>query len=304
MYRIIDGILLEGKISKSQHDVRIWEANGHREVSVMPVIEWHDIGMVSKEAEYKPDPLREEEDAEERRAANLKRAAGRAKTQCRRFIKLHGFRELLTLTYRDNQTDEKLFKDHFAKWVRRMKAALGGTFDYCAGFETQKRGAWHAHVACQKMPTWVVMNKGKATERTVASWKLGTQIWRSVVGTSADGKDGGMCFVGGKKRKNGRKPRVDSVGAMASYVSKYITKHYEEMGEGTNRYSRSNGEVAKPITMRVQGDLADAIAEAFMCFPGEIVLSSTIGRYGDSYWLATEPKPDRRNHEKSKRGGQ
>jgi hypothetical protein len=180
MQRIVNGIHFEGKTVPDAWDVRLWERNGHREISARPVVEWVEIG------ENLPMPPvnleRDAEDAEERRFTNLKRAASRAKTQCRRFIKAHGFTQMLTLTYRENQTDERLFKEHFAKWLRRMKAALGGTFDYCAGFEPQERGAWHAHVSCHKLPTWVVVNRGKSNSYSVQSWKLGTKIWRDVVG--------------------------------------------------------------------------------------------------------------------------
>lgn len=236
-----------------------------------------------------PDPERDAADAEERRLRNLERNAKRAKTQCRRFIKAHGFEEMLTITYRDNQQDEALFKEHFAKWVRRMRKALGGTFDYCAGFEPQERGAWHAHVACHKLPKHAAYKGVK-----IEAWKLGTTIWRDVVGKTAEGKDNGLVFVGGKPKWGKRRQRM-SVGKSAAYVSKYITKHYELMPEGKNRYSRSNGDVVgKPITMRLRGfTLADLIGEAFMQFDGEVVLSHSVNRFNDAWWLATEPDQDR-----------
>lgn len=285
MYRIIDGILFEGKVQLNAFDVRLWERNGHREISARPVVEWTEICMPEPAAMPQPDAERDAADAEEKRLRNLKRNALRAKTQCRRFIKAHGLDEMLTLTYRENQTDEKLFKEHFAKWLRRMKAALGGKFIYCAGFEPQKRGAWHAHVACHKLPEWVQVRGIK-----IEAWKLGTRIWRDVVGPTADGKDGGLCFVGGKTKYGKRRRRL-SVGKTAAYVSKYIVKHYELMPEGTNRYSRSNGDVVgKPVTMRLVGkSLPEVIAEAFMVFHGEVVLSHRVGRWSDSWYLATEP---------------
>lgn len=279
MYRIIDGILFEGKTVAQAFDVRLWERNGHREISARPVVEWHEVCVPDKAAL----PVITEDDKEEKRQRNLKRNALRAKTQCRRFIKAHGLDEMLTLTYRDNQQDEALFKLHFAKWIRRMKSALG-EFVYCAGFEPQERGAWHAHVACHRLPKHV-MHKGVKIE----AWKLGTRIWRDVVGPTVDGKDGGLCFVGGKPKWGKRRQRM-SVGKNASYVSKYIVKHYELMPEGTNRYSRSNGDVVgKPEHVRMFGrQLAEVIAEAFMLFPGEVVLSHQV-RFGESWYLATEP---------------
>lgn len=284
MQRIVDGILFEGKTLPDAWDVSLWERNGHREISIRPVVEYTEVGETRNLAMPEPDEERDAADEEERRQRNLKRNAMRAKTQCRRFIKAHGFQQMLTLTYRENQTDEKLFKEHFAKWLRRMKAALGGKFDYCAGFEPQDRGAWHAHVACHKLPPHVAYKGVK-----IESWKLGTKVWRSVVG-----EDNGMCFVGGKP-KWGKKRRAMSVGKTAAYVSKYITKHYELMPEGTNRYSRSNGDVVgKPEKVRlVDVSLADAIAEAFMLFDGEVILSHRVGRFKDSYYLCTEPRVQR-----------
>ena len=78
-----------------------------------------------------------------------------------------------------------------------MKKALGGTFRYCTGFEPQQRGAWHMHVATHKLPQHVEYKGVK-----IEAWKLGTRIWRSIVG-----ENNGLCFVGGKLARNGHKRR-------------------------------------------------------------------------------------------------
>lgn len=279
MYRIVDGILFEGKTRSDAFDVRLWERNGHREISARPVVEWREICTPRPEALYVPMPGVDEAYEEEKRQANLKRAAMRAKTQCRRFIKAMGLDEMLTLTYRENQTDERIFKAHFKEWIRRMKRALGGDFLYCAGFEPQARGAWHAHVACYKLPSHGVHKGVKIKARDV-----GTKVWQSVVG-----EGNGMCFVGGRPKWGKRRQNM-SVGKTASYVSKYIVKHFELMPEGKNRYSRSNGDVGKAVTMRIEGrTLPEVIAEAFMQFEGEVVLSHRVSRWGDGWFLATEP---------------
>lgn len=204
MQRIVDGIAYEGKTLVDAFDVRVWECNGHREISARPVVEWTEIGPAPDWSHMlEPDPERDERIEEDRRQKNLLRAARRAKTQCRRFIKSNGFDELATLTYRENQTDEKLAKAHFAKWARRMAELVPG-FGYCVGYERQKRGAWHMHAAIYRLPAKIEvpfrMADGSWLRREVEAWKLGTIVWRRIVG-----KDGGMCFIGARA-KGRRRP--------------------------------------------------------------------------------------------------
>jgi hypothetical protein len=244
MQRIVDGILYEGKRLSDSWDVSIWEKNGHREISAREVIEWSELGPVP--------PLKELD-------------------------------ELLTATYRENQTSREVCKGHFKELVRRAKRALGGEFRYCASFERQDRGAMHIHIACHKLP-----KHGHYKGVKIPAWRLLTVIWRDIVGA-----DNGLVFVGGKKKwSKGRRKNL-SAAKMASYVSKYIMKDYSESPAGSNRYSRSNAiEVPKPVHVRLVGvDLADAIGAMFQCDDGDVVVSHRLGHFKDSYWLCTEPRP-------------
>lgn len=287
MQRIVDGILFEGNRRSDAWDVAIWEVKGHREVSVRPVIEWREVGQVpvlnwGRKPLGELDPVADADLIEEKRQRALEKAAQRAKTMCRRIIKAEGFNELLTITYRENQQDRALCKAHFKEWVRRMKAALGGEFRYCASFERQERGAMHVHVACHKLPRHAE-RKGIKIE----GWRLGTEAWRSIVGS-----DNGLCFVGGKSRKGHSRKGVNrSAAKMAEYVSKYIMKDYADAPEESNRYSRSNGApVGKPERLRLVGaNLADVIGAVFECKDGDVVVSHRLGKFCDSYWLCTEP---------------
>jgi hypothetical protein len=291
MNRIIEGILFEGKRVPDAWDVSIWEKNGHREVSARQVIEWTEICMPNPPLDYLGNPLLDTEPLTPAEIAaakekTLKKAAQRAQTMCRRVIKAEGFNELLTITYRDNQDDRELAKKHFKEWVRRMKAALGGEFRYCASFEKQKRGAMHMHVACHKLPSHA-QRKGVK----IQGWRLGTDVWRSIVGA-----DNGLVFVGGKKSAvKSRKSITRSPAKMAQYVSKYIMKDYAESPEEKNRYSRSNGtDLPKPVHVRLCGvSLADAIGAMFECADGDVVVSHRVGTWADSYWLCTEPDPSK-----------
>lgn len=293
MQKIIDGILFEGKRLPDSWDVRAWEKSGHREVSINQAIQWvevaHDFHPVDFRNKLSPERIDEwaaqdAADALERHERSLKKSAQRAQTMCRRVIKAEGFSELLTITYRENQADRQLAKKHFETWVRRMKSNLGGEFRYCASFEKQERGAMHMHVACHRLPKHAV-HKGVKIE----GWKLGTQIWRSIVG-----KDNGLVFVGGKKGsfKSGKALRR-SPAKMAAYVSKYILKDYADSPEEKNRYSRSNGsDIPKPSHLKLVGcTLAEAISAAFECKDGDVIVSHRLSGFKDRYWLCTEPDP-------------
>ncbi|MDH6594338.1 hypothetical protein M2165_004227 [Variovorax sp. TBS-050B] len=288
MQRIVDGIAYEGKYIENAFDVRVWECNGHREISAQRVVEWREVGPAPDWSHLADEAKRAEWaelDEAERKEKNLRRAALRAKTACRRFIKSMGFDELATLTYRENQTDEALAKEHFSKWVRRMSDLIPG-FAYCAGFEPQTRGAWHVHAAIYRLPQHVEMKKrmpgGEWRTFRVRGRDIGTVVWRGIVG-----KDNGLCFIGGKKKIR------HSPAKMAGYVSKYITKHYELVPEGKKRYTHSEGvAVPKCVVERFVGlSLAELIGRCFWLDDGEDVVQHRVGRWKDSYYLSTELQP-------------
>ena len=288
MQRIIDGILFEGHRVPDQWAVTIWEGAGHREVSARQVVEWRELGEVpvlnwGKRPLGELDPVKDADLIEERRQESLQKAARRAQTTCRRVIKAEGFNELLTITYRENMGDRAACKAHFKEWVRRMRAALGGVFRYCASFERQERGAMHVHVACHKLPAHAE-RKGVR----IAGWRLGTEIWRSIVGD-----DNGLVFVGGKRGAvKSRRSITRSPAKMAQYVSKYIMKDYADAPGESNRYSRSNGAIPKPLTLTLHGgNLGEVIAAVFECKDGDVVVSHRLGAFKDTYWLCTEPDP-------------
>lgn len=261
------------------------ECNGVRQTVARPVRQVVEVGPAPAWMLVPPDavdPERDVELQEERRKEQAEKNAKRAVSRCRWFIIQNNFTEMLTLTYRENQRDERLFKKHWAAWLRRMRKALGGEFDFCAGFERQDRGAWHAHIACHKLPA-----HPKYKGLTVKAWELGTRIWRDVVG-----EWGGLCFVGGRPSKWGTKRRKNmSLYKLANYVSCYILKHFQDFPDGKNRYSRSNGDVdIERQEFRFNGvaSIAELIAAVFELLPGEKVVSHRVGRLQDFYLLVTE----------------
>jgi hypothetical protein len=309
MARIIDGTLYERNKVPGWFQVRTKRVSGVMERTISPCYELVDAGpapawmltpnepLYAADGKTLLDPERDAEWVAEEKEKNLRRAAKRAKLACKWFIVHERFDEVLTLTYRENQTDEALAKKHHKEWVRRMKAALGGVFRYCTGFEPQKRGAWHMHVATHKLPEHVE-HKGVK----IQAWKLGTMIWRDIVGA-----DNGLCFVGGKPSRWGAKRRKNmGLYKMANYVSKYITKHYELMPESVNRYSRSNGRARWGTADDVRAGRADLEVEVVrfgarnvgelitLCFE-QAELSEVVAHrlsMASEFWLlATEAKP-------------
>lgn len=295
MERIVHGILFEGTRVPDAWDVRTWRKNGVMERSARQVIEWEEKGPAPRpvgwdeylaqfEGQKLLDRLKErEQHVIDLAAAALKKAAQRAKQACRRIIIAEGFDELLTITYRENQEDRALCKKHFKEWVRRIRRAIPG-FAYCASFERQDRGAMHVHLATHKLPKKVTY-RGKVME----GWRLGTAIWRAIVGKTPEGLDNGLCFVGGKSKNGWPRPPM-TLAQLAAYVSKYIMKDYEECPAGSNRYSRSEGDKPeKSEVLRLTNcTLEELLQVTFEMGEGDILVSWRLGRHKDSMWLVTE----------------
>lgn len=215
---------------------------------------------------------------QEKAERSARKAAARARRNCRHKIKHAGFTQLLTLTYRENVDALDRIRKDFAAWLRIMRREIPG-FRAVYGFERQGRGAWHCHIACDKLPRLMQFKGCK-----VHSWKVGTAVWRSVVPA------GGMCFVGGR---SGRFNRYSSAGKIAGYVSKYLTKENAE-GEAGRRMWDSTKDLTPPgvVTLDLpEMDLADALACAFELRPGEVVLRHVLVPGREMWMLYTEPDP-------------
>lgn len=267
--------------------VRLWESKetGQRELLVYPRKLYIPLSneepqrpcdWVAGDAFGAPDVDLDLLEAKAERSAM--KAAARARRNCRHKIKHAGFTQLLTLTYRENVEDLDTMRRDFAAWLRIMRRHIKG-FRCVYGFERQKRGAWHAHVACDKLPH-LMQYKGCK----VASWKVGTAIWRSVV------PRGGLCFVGGR---NGRFNRYSSPGKIAGYVSKYLTKENAEGESGRRMWDSTQGITPdKPVTFDMpDGPLAQIMGAAFELRPGEVIVTHRVSRFGDFWLLYTEPDP-------------
>lgn len=212
--------------------------NGHTEVRMKSIVVWEHVGVLSDEALA----ARHEcviAEAEERRKANAERAAIRAKQRVRDLCKASGVDTMLTLTYAVNMTDWEQLKAHVKEFNRRMSRLILGWF-YVAAFERQKRGAWHVHMAVHRLPA--LLNSSNAVK--VKSFHVIRAVWRAVVG-----EFGGNIDVQSRKRNSQRAPS-----RIASYLSKYMTKAFEEGEAWKNRFSSSKGvTIPKPERIRFAG---------------------------------------------------
>lgn len=289
MLKNVAGTWFEGKPSKSEFVLRTYDlGNGHKEAVISRPIVWEEMPPNLSDLfgdHWEATAARErEENEEERRQANLRRAARRAKTRVRRTIKVLGLDALLTLTYRANQTDLALTKKHLKEFVRRMRRALPG-WVYVAAFEKQKRGAWHVHMATHRLPAMMTATNGV----TVKSFNVVRAIWRSVVGE-----------LGGTINQQSRKRwSRQSTGKLAAYVSKYMLKAFEEGEDWSNRYSGSAGvEIPDAVRMRFVGEsLRDLIGLVYDdCAVGQVDVNTWLSRFGDVFFMSTEqplPSPAR-----------
>lgn len=278
MLRIIDGFVYEGRPSADRFTVTLHDlGNGHREACIQRATDWVESGPLD------PDSIaaqvlrgeREDPNEDEKREANRKRSARRAKTRVRRLCKALGVDCLLTLTYRDNQTDLALMKAHFKEFIRRLKRVIPG-FVYVAAFEQQKRGAWHAHIACHRFPTKLV-HKGVRLK----SFNVVRAVWRSV----------SKEWEGNIDSQNA-KP-WHSPGRLASYLSKYMLKAFDEGDDWSNRYSGSGvGTIPKPVRLEfVNAVLAELVDLVYgeVCV-GDCDTFTWLSRFGDTFYISTEPE--------------
>lgn len=283
MQRIVGRDVFEGKPSED-YTLTVHElGHGHREAVVQRCIDWEHVCTMSDEAfalyeiaRCRPDPDKDE--------SNALRAARRAKTDARRRCKAMGVDTMLTLTYRENQTDLALCKKHLDLFRKRMQRAFPG-FAYVAAFEQQKRGAWHVHLAIHALPI-AIKHKGIK----IKSWSVVRSCWQGVVGVD----NGNVDFS--RRRKQKRR----SPARMASYMSKYMLKAFTDSGGAFGGQGRrwSSTQVTMPpaVRERFRGAALHSLIELAYSFAADgscDVATGWLSPFKDSFFLATEP-PDPR----------
>lgn len=239
--RIIDGTLYARTALPYAYDLRVHDlGHGHTEATALPRYGWAEIEALSTLAatDYAacladpPQPTVKE--LLERAALNRERATRRARTQVRRLAKTKGLTVLLTLTYRENMLDRERMARDLDVFVKRVRRVIAG-FEYVCVFERQKRGAWHAHIAVQR-----ILSHYSHRGVMVKSYDLLRSMWRGVVGA-----DNGNVDVSRNKRVN------RSAAKLAAYLSKYIGKTFDQAERHVNSYSASGRALPAAIVQRV-----------------------------------------------------
>ncbi len=147
-------------------------------------------------------------------ATTLKKSQARAKKKIRHSLYQICADRLLTLTYRDNQTDIKQAWKDFDKFRRLMHERFPKRWSYVAVPEYQKRGAVHFHLAV----------KGFYHANTVR------KLWRQAIGG-----DGNIDLTSPKSKAGAKSWNPKRI---SRYLSKYISKN-DSVEFNRKRYSSS-----------------------------------------------------------------
>lgn len=290
----LDDVMVFHGLPGKRFKVKAWEANGHLEMSASRETLWEELnpGLFDIEACVRNMEKEREEKREERERRNRDKACKRAKRAVRRCCKAMGADTLLTLTYQANETDLAAVKHDLKLYVQRVQRLVK---DFCcvAAFEKQKRGAWHVHMATRGIPRMLPASNGVK----VKSFNVLRAIWRAVVK-----ERGGNIDVSRKAAS------LRSAARIASYISAYIAKDFEEVDKWVNRYavygakSSAAGDgndrvfdpkdVPKEVVLGYASDANEAIRLCVgMMRPGAEVVTMLYSRFGHAFYLAAESPP-------------
>jgi len=235
---INDGYL----VSQSDYQVKVkYFENGRIEAClkvVKPLVQDMMHAASNYPAAYRPLRVglaKTPEELEEAKEANRARAAQRAKQAVRHLCMAFDADRLLTLTYRENQEDRALFYKHFTKFLRLVRKSYP-EFASVAVPELQDRGAWHMHLAIKG---WVRIS-------------IIRQCWYKALGGTGkeegDQTPGQVNIQGPKGRASVN--RTWKATKLAAYISKYISKSFEDVETGLHRYFASRNLPKVPPSFR------------------------------------------------------
>lgn len=287
-FRIIDGTLYRRDANPYAFDFRLHKLGDHLEATALPVHAWSEVDALSPQAlqdlsratgsifvdgeweTHKPT----EHELLARAAENRLKSTRRARSQVRRLVKHKRLDHMLTLTYQENMLDRNRIRRDVDVLIKRLRRILP-SFEYICVFERQKRGAWHAHIACHRLQAMLV-HKGVL----VKSYTLVRSLWRSVIGGGGDADQ--------SRGKAGKR----SSGRLAGYLSKYIGKALDA-GEGGNSYSSSGRALPAPEKIRWMIETGTPASEALwrLCagsFDGNFEMHGA-HLDGGAYFLSLSP---------------
>lgn len=283
--RVIAGCLYVRSDKPYGWDLRVHDlGHGHVEAMAVPRYGWAEVGLLEDAAAegyaecLKTPPQLSQVELLDKALENRERSTRRAKTMVRRLCKHKGLTTLLTLTYQENMLDRDRMARDFDVFIKRVRRVIPD-FQYVCVFERQKRGAWHAHIA-----TWRVLSHYMAGGVMVKSYDLLRSLWRATIG------GGGNIDVSRNKAVQ------RSSAKLASYLSKYIGKTFDQAEKYVNSYSSSGRTLPKPVVERVLGDgPISAIASLFELLGPEMSKECEFHHAlldGGTYFMCLSP-PDR-----------
>jgi hypothetical protein len=220
------------------------------------------------------------------KAENHKRAVRRAKQSIRFLTKQVEADRLLTLTYRKNQEDRGEVKADFARFLRLVRkgwAGQGGDGDwrYIAVLERQERGAYHIHCAVkghQRIPflrtAWFKALGGRGNE-------------------TGEQTPGNIDVTSPHKARWGTKRSEWKASKLSAYLTKYLSKTFDESTAEKRRYWHSKG-IESPKKERFllcATSMVGAINEIKSILElnyGMVIdfSRSWMGAYGETLWLS------------------
>ncbi|NOT99427.1 MAG: hypothetical protein HOO97_10105 [Sideroxydans sp.] len=220
-------------------------AHGQTEVSVTPY-----IPPVLKD--YNPIPwqdrlprFRTDEEEAERDEENRKRSSKRARQNVRYYTKAMLADHMLTFSYRENVIDRVQVAKQWKEFVRLFRIRHPD-WSYVAVLEKQERGSLHIHVAVQGrqdirwlLRCWLIAI-GQPLE-DVSQWLVG--------GVKLAERSLGAVNVEPPKKRWGGGQSHWKRDKLASYLTKYIGKEFEESEKNAKKYWHSNN-MAKPEITR------------------------------------------------------
>lgn len=286
LFRVIDGTLFKGERGGVTRLRAVETATGHTEFSAYSPVIWNECGPLGPVALFnmkecaERDAL-EEIDGEKQKELSARKSAQRAKRNVRHSCKSFGADTLLTLTYKANVTALDQCKADLKEFVRRLRR-VWPEFVAVAGFEQQKRGAWHVHLATLAFPQTF-----KSGVVVVKSFNVIRSIWRNVTK-----HNGGNIDVASRKRNSKRSPA-----RIAAYLSKYITKAFEDGQKWSNRWTKfGNIAAVRKCNLGEWATLREAIAAAYeLIGDGQSIVTTFVSTFKDSFYMALEPKQGARN---------
>jgi hypothetical protein len=180
---------------------------------------------------------------------------------------------MLTLTYRENMLDRERIRRDVDVMLKRIRRVIP-TFEYVCVFERQKRGAWHAHLACRRVQSHY-LHRGKV----VQSYALLRLMWHGAAGDGA----GNIDVSRGRAAKR-------STAKLAGYLSKYISKGFED-GQAGDSYSASGSLPPPDVHTVPSGDLIFATRCALAMATADYHGHEFRGVFldGGSYFLSGSP---------------